>query len=329
MNRQWWLAEFPTGNISARHFRMTESDVPRPKNGEILVRHLYLSLIPANRAYMNQETYRAKLDPGQVMAGRALGRVVESCHPDFSEGQLVETTRGWQDYCICGPDELIARDNRRPPQHLLGILGSSALAAYFGLLHVGRPRAGETLLISAAAGGVGSVVAQLGKIAGCGVIGVAGGAAKCAWLIDEIGIDRAVDYKSDRFASDLADSHTDGFDIFFDNTGGFVFETALAQMRNHGRIVCCGNTAMYDTSLPDHGPRGVPLALILKSLTMTGFVQMSFQSKRMEAEAKLWEWLEEGRLKPVYHIVENLQNAPEALVGMLAGANKGMTLVKV
>lgn len=329
MNRQWSFAKMPTDKVARHHFSFAEVDVPAPAEGEVLVQHLYLLLIPAIRAWMNQQTYRSRLVPGDVVPGRALGRVIQSRHPDIREGMLVETLRGWQDYCVCRREEIVVRDERRPPEHLLGVLGSNAIAAYFGLLHVGRPVAGETLLVSAAAGGIGAIVSQIGKIAGCKVVGVAGGPQKCEWLRSEIGVNASVDYKALDFAALLRASQPGGFDLFFDNTGGPILEAALDAMRDHGRIVCCGNTSQYDSADPDRGPKGLPLTLILKSLTMTGFVMMSFLDQRERAEADLWQWFEAGKLKAAYHVVEGLESAPDALVGMLAGANRGITLVKV
>jgi NADPH-dependent curcumin reductase CurA len=319
----------PDGKIGPRHFSLNEVDLPEPAQNEVLVQHLYLSLIPATRAWMHRTTYRNKLEAGHVVPGRALGRVVKSRIANVSEGMLVETMKGWQDYCVCKPDEIVVRDLRRPPEHLLGVLGTNAITAYFGLLFVGRPLAGENLLVSAAAGGIGSLVAQIGKIAGCRVVGVAGGKEKCEWLLSEVGIDVSVDYKASMFASDLAGSCPAGFDLFFDNTGGPVLEAALDSMRNFGRIVCCGNTSQYDRSTPDNGPRGVPFTLILKSLSMTGFVMMTYLEKRGLAEEHLWSWFEAGKLKPLYHVVEGLERAPDALIGMLAGENRGLTLVKI
>lgn len=329
MNRQWLLAEKPVERINATHFELIDTAIPEPMEGELLVQHLYLSLIPATRLWMHRATYREKLAPGEVMPGRALGRVIKSRSPAVREGALVETMKGWQDYCVCVPDEVVIRDGRWPAEHMLGILGTNALTAYFGLMHVGRPTAGETLLVSAAAGGVGSLVTQLGKIAGCNVVGIAGGKEKCDWLTETVGADAALDYKADEFSERLQEQCPGGVDLYFDNTGGMVLETALQAMRTHGRIVCCGNTSQYDSATPDRGPAGVPLTLILKGLTMRGFVMMEFLDKRAEAEERLWQWYGQEKLKPFYHLVEGLERAPETLVGLLAGANTGLTMVRL
>ncbi|MGB3865133.1 MAG: NADP-dependent oxidoreductase [Xanthobacteraceae bacterium] len=329
MNRQWWFVAPPEGKLTTRQFELRHSPAPSPQDGEVLVRHRYISLMPGNRAWMQRETYRSQLDPGQVMPGRALGEVLESRHAGFKKGDIVETNLGWQDYAAAPPSQLYKRDESRPIEHLLGVLGSSGITAYFGLLHVGRPRAGETLLVSAAAGGVGSFVSQLGKIAGCRVVGIAGGSTKCDWLTREVGIDHAVDYKADDFAKRLSAACPDGVDLFFDNTGGPVLEAALDAMKIGGRIVCCGNTAQYDSDVPESGPKGLPLKLIVKSLTMTGFVMHSYRQCWSEAEADIWRWFQEGRIKPFYHIVHGLENTPAALIGLLNGENRGITLVRI
>ena len=329
MNRQWWFVSPPRGKLTPQQFELRRVPDPVPAEGEALVRNLYISLMPGNRAWMQGETYRSQLATGQPMPGRALGEVVASNSPDFQKGDLVETNLGWQDCCVASAAQIYRRNAARPAAHLLGILGSSAITAYFGLLHVGRPRAGETILVSAAAGGVGSLVAQLAKIAGCRVVGVAGGPGKCEWLRTEVGVDAAVDYKADDFAAALHAACPDGADLFFDNTAGPVLEAALDAMKVGGRIVCCGATAQYDSETLPRGTAGLPLKLIVKSLTMTGFVMHNYRDQWPEAEARLWGWFEQGRIKPLYHIVEGLENTPAALIGLLAGENRGMTLVQV
>jgi NADPH-dependent curcumin reductase CurA len=329
LNRQWWFVAPPEGKLTTQQFELRQAPVPSPKEGEALVKHRYISLMPGNRAWMQRETYRSQLTAGRVMPGRALGEVVESRHSDFKKGDIVETNLGWQDYAVGAATQLYKRDASRPIEHLLGILGSSGMTAYFGLLYVGRPRAGETLLVSAAAGGVGSLVAQLAKIAGCRVVGVAGGSAKCEWLRREVGVDDTVDYKSGNLAEALRAASPDGYDLFFDNTGGPILEAALDAMKTGGRLVCCGNTAQYDSEVPQSGPKGLPLTLIVKSLSMTGFVMHNYRDRFSEAEANIWKWREAGRIKPFYHVVEGLENTPVALIGLLAGANRGMTIVRI
>ena len=328
-NRQWWYVAPPDGRLSHRQFELRETGIPQPAAGEVLVRQRYLYLFPGNRAWMRDATYRSHLTPGQIMPGRGIGEVVASNSPDFSPGDVVELDRGWQDFAVAPAENLFKRAPDRPLDVVMSLLSGSGITAYFGLLHVGRPRAGETLLVSSAAGGVGSIVAQLGRIAGCRVVGIAGGPEKCAWLRDEVGVDEAVDYKAGDLASSLRRACPDGVDLFFDNTGGPVLEAALEAMKKGGRIVCCGATASYDGDAPAAGVRGLPMTLILKSLTMKGFVVMDYHHLRGEAEDALWNWHGEGRIKALRTVAQGLEQAPDALIGMFAGAGRGMTLVKI
>ncbi|MBR1231799.1 NADP-dependent oxidoreductase [Bradyrhizobium sp. AUGA SZCCT0182] len=328
-NRQWWYVQRPVDKLGAEHFEFRTAKVAPLQDNEILIRHHYLSLMPGNRAWMQRDTYVPMLTTGQVMPGRAIGEVLESKDPDYKPGDVVETMLGWQEYVVAHASVLTRRDKSVPMNHLLGVLGSSALTAYFGLFDVGQPRAGETLVISAAAGGVGSIVAQLGKIAGCRVIGIAGGEEKCAWLRDAIGLDGVVDYKAGPIEEALKQLCPDGPDLFFDNTGGPILEAMLPVMKIGGRIVCCGNTAQYDSPMPEHGPKGIPITLIARDLRMRGVLLMNYLNRRGEAEAALWRWTAEGRLKPIYYIVDGLENAPTAMIGLMAGANRGVSLVRI
>lgn len=329
MNRQWWYIALPDGKLGIEHFAFKSVPVPEPGAGEFLVRHLALSMMPGNRAWMQRKTYRDELAPGQVMPGRAIGRVVKSRSDHIREGDFVETQLGWQDYAVACPSEVIVRDKAKPVEHLLGILGSSGTTGYLGLFHVGRPRAGETLLISAAAGGIGSIVSQLGKIAGCRVVGIAGGPEKCRWITEVIGCDEAVDYKAPDLAGQIRRACPAGIDLFYDNTGGPILETVLGEIKDGGRIVCCGNTAEYDSKVPEAGPKGLPLSLIVKNLTMSGFTQMRFTKEKIEAHENLWRWYEQGKLKAYYHVMHGLEQAPAALIGMMRGENRGIVQVIV
>lgn len=329
MNRQWWYVTPPKGKLSTDHFQLREVPVPDLEPGRVLVRHRYLSLMPGNRAWMQRPTYRSVLDPGQVMPGRTLGEVIASDAPGFAPGDVVEGGAGWQDYAVVSPRSLTKRPGGQPQEHLVGLLGTSGLTAYFGFLHVGRPRAGQTVLVSAAAGGIGSIVVQLARISGCRVVGVAGGPEKCAWLRQDVGVDATVDYKAGDLAGQLKTACPQGVDLFFDNTGGPVLEAALDAMKIGGRIVCCGNTAQYDGEAPAAGPKGLPLTLNVKSLTMQGFIVSNYLDRFGEAEANLWGWRQAGQLKPFYHLVEGLEQTPAALVGLLNGANRGMTIVRI
>ena len=239
-NRQILLVEKPTGKLSQQNFRMAEAAILEPKDGEVLVRVLYISLDAANRAWMQGATYRSAVDAGSVMAGGAIAEVVESKASGFAKGDLVFADTGWQEYAALPASALIRMPRVEPMTHLLSVYGIAGLTAYFGLLNVGEPKAGETIVVSAAAGSVGSIVGQIGRIKGCRVIGVAGGAEKCAWLKSELGFDEAVDYKAGNLYAALKAAAPKGIDVYFDNTGGEILEACLPLMNLKGRISCCG-----------------------------------------------------------------------------------------
>lgn len=330
VNRQWLLASRPSGMIGTQHFTLREQPVPEPGVGEIVVRTRLLSLDPANRAWMSPvPTYKAPVAPGDVMHGFALGEVVASKVTDIAVGDLVDGMLGWQDYAVMKPADVTRRDSRYRPEALMGVLGITGLTAYYGLREVGRPKPGETVLVSAAAGAVGSIAAQIAKIEGCRVVGTAGGPEKCAWLTDTLGLDAAIDYKSADLRRALKEACPRGIDVYFDNTGGAVLQAALYQMSMGGRIVCCGNLSQYNAEKPEPGPIGVPGLLVVKRLRMEGFIVMDYFATRPQAEATLAGWIEEGRLKAAEDIVDGLEKAPEALAELFAGRNRGKLLVRV
>lgn len=328
-NRQIVLDSIPQGRLSPDHFRLVRGQRPQPGDGEVLVKTRYVSLDAANRAWMQGATYRAALGPGQVMAGGALAEVVESRSPHLTAGDLIFADTGWQDYAVLSGAPLHKLPHLKPDTHLLSVYGVAGLTAYFGLLECGRPQAGETVVVSAAAGSVGSLVGQIAKIKGCRVVGIAGGAEKCAWLKDELGFDEAVDYKGGELRRALRAACPGGVDIFFDNVGGDVFETVLFAMNDHGRIACCGAVSQYDGSAPQHGPRGVPGLLVVKRLTARGFVVFDFDDRRDAALADLQAWVADGRLKVQEDVIDGFERLPEALVGLLAGENRGKRMVRV
>ncbi|MDQ2861495.1 MAG: NADP-dependent oxidoreductase [Pseudomonadota bacterium] len=327
-NRQIILAELPEGSLGPEHFRLTEAAVPTPGDGEVLLKALYVSLDAANRAWMQGATYRSALKAGDVMAGGALAEVVESRAPGLAPDDLVFADTGWRDYAALPARHLTALPRIEPLTHLLSVYGIAGLTANFGLLECGRPMAGETVVVSAAAGSVGSLVGQIAAIKGCRVVGVAGGAAKCALLTNELGFDAAVDYKAGDVRRLLRAACPDGIDVYFDNVGGEVLEACLFNMATHGRIACCGAVSQYDGAAPPHGPRGVPGLVVTKRLTLTGFVVMDFYDKRDAALADLKSWVDGGRLKVREDVIDGLENLPAALVGLLAGDNVGKRMVK-
>jgi NADPH-dependent curcumin reductase CurA len=328
-NAQWIYARKPEGAVTAAHFAPAESDIAQPGEGEVLVRTTLLSLDPASRAWMAGRTYRAMLEPGEVMAGWGLGEVVQSNDAKFAPGDLVSGEYGWQRYAVLPARALTKHDKRQKPEHILGVLGITGLTAYFGMLDIGRPRPGETVLVSAAAGAVGSIAGQIAKIAGCRVVGSTSSAEKCKWIVDELGFDAAVDYKSGSLMQDVRAACPNGIDVYFDNTGGDMLTVALSRMNMWGRVSCCGVVSQYNAMTPAAGPAGVPGFLVTKRIRMEGFVVMDFYQRRAQAEAALAGWVEQGRLKAPVEIVEGFENMPKALEGLFAGQNKGKLMVRV
>ena len=328
-NRQILLASLPTDKLGPEHFQLADAPMPQPADGEVLLKVLMVSLDAANRAWMQGATYRAALTAGQVMAGGTLSEVVQSRAPGFAPGDLVFAHTGWQAYAALPAKGLNKQQRRGPLSHLLSVYGVAGLTAYFGLLRVGLPKAGETVVVSAAAGAVGAFVGQIAKIHGCRVVGIAGGAAKCAWLMETLGFDAAVDYKAGNLNAALKAAAPDGIDVYFDNVGGDILETCLARMNLGGRVVCCGAVSQYDGAPPRHGPRGVPGLIVTKRLTLQGFVLYDFAAHNAEALAALEGWVASGQLRVPEDIIDGLEHTPAALIGLLAGENIGKRMVRV
>jgi len=328
-NRQILLVAKPAGRLGAEHFRLEHGAISKPKDGEVLLRVRYISMDAANRAWMHGATYRSAVEAGAVMAGGAVAEVVESRADGFAPGDLVFADTGWQDYAVLPARQLVKLPRIAPLTHLISVYGIAGLTAYFGLLHVGRPKAGETLVVSAAAGSVGSIAGQIGKIKGCHVVGIAGGREKCDWLTRELGFDAAVDYKAGNVFKALKAAAPKGIDVYFDNVGGDILEACLAQMNIRGRIACCGAISQYDGAPREHGPRGVPGLIVVKRLTMQGFIVTDYFKEREPALADLQSWVAAGKLKVREDVIEGLENAPRALIGLLAGENRGKRMVKV
>jgi NADPH-dependent curcumin reductase CurA len=328
-NRQILLADVPKSKLGSEHFSLNEGEVPTPGDGEVLVRVRLISLDAANRAWMQGATYRSAVTAGSVMAGGSVAEVVESRAPHFAPGDLVFGDTGWQEYAAVPAKALSKLPKIEPMTNLISVYGIAGLTAYFGLLEVGKPKAGETVVVSAAAGSVGSIVGQIAKIKDCRVIGIAGGAEKCAWLTKELGFDAAVDYKSGALFKSLKAAAPNGIDVYFDNVGGDIFEACLAQMNLRGRIACCGAVSQYDMAPPASGPRGVPGLIVVKRLTVQGFIVTDFFDRRDRAIADLQSWVNSGKLKVQEDIIEGLENTPQALIGLLAGENRGKRMVRV
>jgi len=327
-NKQWIYARKPVAEVGPDHFDLRDANVPEPKAGEVLVRAKLLSLDPASRAWMQGTTYRSQLNPGDLMAGWGVGEVVSSTVRSFEPGDVVSGEFGWQQYAAMSAGALTKHDRKHKPEHILGVLGVTGLTAYFGMLDVGRPRPGETVLVSAAAGAVGCIAGQLAKINGCRVVGTTRGADKCRWIVEELGFDAAVDYTGENLDKALKAACPNGIDVYFDNTGGDVLAAALRRMNPFGRVSCCGVVSQYNTSTPAPGPLGVPGFLVTKRIRMEGFIVMDFYNRRAQAEAALARWVDEGRLKAPVDVVEGFENMPSALAGMFAGKNRGKRMVR-
>ncbi len=297
VNRQILLVEKPSGKLGPEHFKLSNAAIPEPADGEALLRVRYISLDAANRAWMHGATYRSAVEANTVMAGGGIAEVVSSKAPGLAPGDLVFADTGWQDYAAIPAKHLTRMPKVEPMTHLLSVYGIAGLTAYFGLLEVGKPKSGETVVVSAAAGSVGSLVGQIARIKGCRVVGIAGGRDKCSWLTSELGFDAAVDYKDGAVFKALRAAAPKGIDVYFDNVGGDILEACLPQMNNHGRIACCGAISQYDGVPSAHGPRGVPGLIVVKRLLMQGFIVMDFMAQRDKALADLQAWTASGRLK--------------------------------
>ena len=334
-NRQIVLKSRPAGHVAADLFELAESPRPSPGPGEMLIRVLYLSVDPAMRGWIAEAANYSKPVPlGAPMRSFTLGEVVESNHPDYAPGDLVYGRQGWQEWAVSdgsdidrklGPDE-------EPVTAALHVLGLNGITAYFGLLEVGQPKAGETVAVSTAAGAVGSVVGQIAKIKGCRAVGITGSAGKVRQCVDEFGYDAAVDYRAEAdLASALGEACPSGIDVYFDNTGGAISDAVMRHLNVGARIVICGTMGIPDVGPgepPPQGPRP-NRALLVARARMQGFLVLDYMHRADEAVAELSQWLRDGRLSYAEDIVEGLENAPAALVRLLAGENNGKMLVKV
>ena len=329
VNRQILLVEKPAEKLGPEHFKLSEATIPEPKDGEALLRVRYISLDAANRAWMHGATYRAAVEPNSVMAGGGIAEVMISKAPGLASGDIVFGDTGWQDFAAVPARHLTKLPRIEPMTHLLSVYGVAGLTAYFGLLHVGHPKPGETVVVSAAAGSVGSIVGQIAKIKGCHVVGIAGGADKCRWLTAELGFDAAVDYKDGALFKALKAAAPDGIDVYFDNVGGDILEACLAQMNLRGRIACCGAISQYDGAPSPTGPRGVPGLIVVKRLVMQGFIVMDFMEQRNSALVDLQSWVTSGKLKVQEDVIDGLENTPTALIGLLAGENRGKRMIRL
>jgi NADPH-dependent curcumin reductase CurA len=330
-NRQWRLAARPQGIIQNSDFQWREEAVPALADGQVLVRNIYLSLDPTNRVWMNDaDSYLPKLPLGAVMRGGAIGVVEESLNPKFAPGQIVQGLLNWQEFAISNGADLSKLPSIPgfPLTVFQGLLGHIGFTAYFGLLDLGQPKPGETLVVSTAAGAVGSLVGQIGKIKGMHVVGLTGTDEKCKWIKEELGYDAAINYKKESVPATLHKHCPKGIDVYFDNVGGEILEAALNQVNLHSRIVLCGAIAQYNADKPEPGPRNLSL-MIMKRVRMEGFVVLDYMSRAEEASRELIQWAQQGKLKYRVDVVEGLQQAPTALRKLFDGSNAGKLVVKI
>jgi len=330
MNRQVRLAARPVGLPKRSDWQFTSEPVPEPGEGEVLVKVRYLSLDPAMRGWMNEgKSYIPPVGIGEVMRAGGIGQVIASRHPDFAEGDSVSGRLNVQDYaCVPGAQLSKVDPAAAPLPVYLSALGMPGMTAYFGLLDIGKPQPGETVVVSGAAGAVGTVVGQIAKLKGCRVVGIAGGAGKCRYLVEEMGFDAAVDYKAEDVRAALRRECPKGIDVFFDNVGGDTLEAALANLARHARIVICGAISQYNNTTPAPGPKNY-MALLVNRARMEGMVVFDYADRYAEAVRDLSAWMAEGKLKSREHIVCGLDGFPEALLKLFTGENFGKLVLKV
>jgi NADPH-dependent curcumin reductase len=331
-NRQWILNARPAGKLTGKEFLWNETPVPQPSDGQVLIRILWLSVDPAQRLWMARDSYKPAVPLGDVMQSFAVGQVIESRHPDFKSGDIVRGDFSWQDYVVTdgkgfGGMQKVASGT--PPNLALSLFGVNGLTAYFGMIEIGKIKAGETVVVSSAAGATGSIAGQIAKIIkDCRVIGTAGGGEKCNWLVNEAGFDAAIDYKSEDVGTRLTELCPNGIDVFFDNVGGEVLNEVLARINVNARIVLCGSISKSDAATPQPGPANYS-NLVARRARMEGFTGLDYPARVPEAFEALGRWLRDGRLVHREDVAVGLENAPKALLRLFAGENFGKQLVKV
>jgi NADPH-dependent curcumin reductase CurA len=330
-NRQWRLARRPEGRVAPGDFQWTEESIRLLEDGEFRVRNVYLSVDPTNRVWMNAgPSYLPAVELGEVMRGFALGVVEESRHADFSPGDIVQGLLGWQDYALSTGAGVtkVPRDLPVPLDAHFGLLGHIGLTAYFGLLEIGKPVPGETLVVSAAAGAVGSLAGQIGKIKGCRVVGIAGSEEKCRWITEDLGFDAAINYKKGSVNRGIMRHCPSGIDVYFDNVGGDILDAVLRFINLRARIVLCGMISQYDGGAPSGGPKYLANA-VSRRARLEGFIVMDYYDREKEAVDALVGWYTKGKIKYRVDILDGLEHAPEALCGLFGGSNTGKLLVRI
>jgi NADPH-dependent curcumin reductase CurA len=332
-NRQWLLAARPHGLIKESDFKWNEITIAPLKDGEILVRNLAFSFDPTQRGWMSFDTYMPAIPVGQVMLAGTVGQVVESKRQGFAKGDLVQGLFGWEDYTVTAGGGLMGLQKLpqgTDPILALSLLGTTGLTAYFGTLTVGQVKAGETFVVSGAAGATGSVAGMIAKVKGCRTVGIAGGPEKCGWLVKEAGFDAAIDYKHENVGEALSRHCPKGIDVYFDNVGGEILDLALARIADRARVVLCGAISQYNSpqGVFGGGPKNY-FNLIFHGARMEGFLVFHFLKHFPEAIADLAKWYGEGKLKNQVDLQHGLENAPKTIIRLFTGANIGKQLLKL
>jgi NADPH-dependent curcumin reductase CurA len=330
VNHQFLLAARPQGLPKADDWACKEAPIGEPGDGEVLVQALYISLDPAMRGWMNDvRSYVPPVGIGEVMRALVAGRVVASNHPRLSPGDHVTGLLGVQEYAVVPGDSLLKVDTQLAPLPVyLGTLGMPGMTAYFGLLDIGRPAAGETVVVSGAAGAVGGLVGQIAKLKGARAIGIAGGAEKCRHVVEELGFDAAIDYKGQDVADGLREHCPKGIDVYFDNVGGEILDAALARLARHARVVICGAISQYNATEAVTGPSNY-LSLLINHASMTGFVVSDYGKRYMEGATEMAQWLGAGKVTSREDVAEGFENFPDVLLRLFRGENTGKLVLKV
>jgi NADPH-dependent curcumin reductase CurA len=333
-NRQWLLQERPLGMVGPEHFELVETALPQPdlSAGQVLVKTLMLGFDPAMRGWLADEpSYLPPVAIGEPMRASGVGQVVQSENDELPVGTLVQGLLNWQEYGIGDPAGLIppnALPAGTPPNLALSVFGSTSLTAYFGLLDVGQPVSGETVLVSGAAGATGSIVAQIARLKGCRVVGIAGGAEKCAWLLKDCKLDAVIDYKNEDIEQRIGELCPAGVNVFFDNVGGATLEAGITHMADFGRIVLCGAISAYNDAEAKPGPRNL-MVLVARRVRMQGFIVLDYLDRAGEAIAAMTEWVMAGDITWREDIQEGFENIPTTLQRLFSGANVGKQLLKL
>lgn len=327
-NKQMLLASRPTGWVEEANFKLVETPIPEIADGQVLVRNHFLSLDPYMRGRMNDtKSYAAPVNLGDVMIGGTAGEVVQSKHPNYKAGDKVVGMLGWQHYGVSDGTMLMKVDDRHIPlSAYLGTVGMPGVTAWYGLMEICQPKAGETVVVTAASGAVGSVVGQLAKMHGCRAVGIAGGAEKCRYVVDALGFDACVDYKAGNLWKDIREATPKGIDCLFENVGGEIFDTLLGRMNAFSRIALCGLIAQYNT---EPYPMKNIGSVLINRIRIQGFIVSEHMDRWPQALKELGQGVATGKIKYRETVAEGLENAPQAFIGLLKGANLGKQLVKL